>query len=65
MEEDRVNPLVAVQIGLFVLKALKGLMEARSDGKITKEEAVDIMKDLIAKTDYAGKVRVEDDTRLA
>ena len=60
------NWLVALKIGQVVIKILQGLYEARADGKITKDEAVDILNDVIMMAGYEDKLKVEDDdTRVA
>ena len=60
------NWIVALEIGKLVLRILQGLNEAKADGKITKDEAVDILKDVINVAGYEGKIEVQDDdTRVA
>ena len=56
------NLMLALKIGQMVIRALIGLKEAKRDGKITKDEAADIVRNLISRAGYEDSLRVEDDT---
>ena len=52
------NVMLALKIGQMVIRALIGLKEAKRDGKITTDEAVEIVRNLIARAGYEDSLRV-------